>query len=162
MPFTPVHMGPGLLLKAGLPGAFSLMVFGWSQILIDLQPLYVLLTGQGVLHGFSHTFLGAVLIAPVAAVSGKYLGEMGLRLLRLAHFNPIGWRVALGSAFIGTLSHVLIDGIMHADMRPLTPFADHRFGYGLFSVDTLHLLCLASGVIGAAGWYLHRRFRNKA
>ena len=28
MPFTPLHMGPGLLVKALLQGSFSLMVFG--------------------------------------------------------------------------------------------------------------------------------------
>lgn len=32
MPFTPFHMGPGLLVKALLQGSFSLMVFGWTQI----------------------------------------------------------------------------------------------------------------------------------
>ncbi len=39
MPFTPFHMGPGLLIKAVLQGAFSLMVFGWAQIVMDIQPL---------------------------------------------------------------------------------------------------------------------------
>jgi hypothetical protein len=42
MPFTPFHMGPGLLMKVGLQGSFSLMVFGWTQVLIDLQPGAVL------------------------------------------------------------------------------------------------------------------------
>jgi drug/metabolite transporter (DMT)-like permease len=31
------------------------MVFGWAQIAMDLQPLIVLLAGEGRLHGFSHT-----------------------------------------------------------------------------------------------------------
>ena len=41
MPLTPYHMGPGMLLKAVLGGSFSLMVFGWTQIVTDLQPLAV-------------------------------------------------------------------------------------------------------------------------
>ena len=159
MPFTPLHMGPGLLVKACLQGAFSLMVFGWSQILIDLQPLYVILSGEGRLHGFSHTYLGAALIAPVAAVSGKYLGEIGLRLVDLQSFNPIRWPVSVASAFIGTFSHVLIDSIMHGDMQPLAPFSDHRYLLRLVSVDTLHLLCVASAIVGAVGWLLLRRSR---
>lgn len=57
MPFTPFHMGPGILLKALLQGSFSLMVFGWSQIVMDLQPLIAMLTGMGKLHGFTHTYL---------------------------------------------------------------------------------------------------------
>ncbi len=61
MPFTPLHMGPGLLIKAALQGSFSLMVFGWAQILMDLQPLFVMWSGAGRLHGFYHTYFGATL-----------------------------------------------------------------------------------------------------
>ena len=62
MPFTPFHMGPGILIKALLQGSFSLMVFGWAQILMDIQPLVALITSKGQLHGFSHTYIGASLI----------------------------------------------------------------------------------------------------
>jgi hypothetical protein len=44
MPFTPIHMGPGILIKAILQGSFSLMVFGWTQIVMDIQPLIVILS----------------------------------------------------------------------------------------------------------------------
>ncbi len=47
MPFTPIHMGPGILIKSILQGSFSLMVFGWAQIIMDTQPLVVMLTGEG-------------------------------------------------------------------------------------------------------------------
>ena len=160
MPFTPLHMGPGLLLKAALQGSFSLMVFGWAQILIDIQPLLVMLSGHGALHGFSHTYLGATPIALLAAWSGKYAGEFGLRVLRMPAYCPIGLRTALVSAFIGTYSHVAIDGIMHADMAPLAPFADERLLYGIVGVGTLHAFCLASAVLGAAGFFLVRRWRR--
>jgi len=59
VPFTPFHMGPGLLLKALLRGGFSLMVFGWAQIVIDVEPLVVLLTGGARLHGFTHSYARA-------------------------------------------------------------------------------------------------------
>ena len=101
-------MGPGLVVKACMQGTFSLMVFGWSQILIDIQPLVVLLTGKGELHGFSHTYIGATLIAVISALTGKYLGEIGLRIIRMPRYNPINWRVAFVSAFIRTYSHVFI------------------------------------------------------
>ncbi len=38
MPFTPIHMGSGILIKLMLQGSFSLMVFGWTQIVMDIQP----------------------------------------------------------------------------------------------------------------------------
>ena len=58
MPFTPLHMGPGIAVKAVMQRQFSLMVFGWSQIVIDLQPLFAMITGKGELHGFSRTYIG--------------------------------------------------------------------------------------------------------
>ena len=84
MPFTPFHMGIGIFTKSILQGSFSLMVFGWAQIVMDLQPLVVMLTGQGHLHGFSHTYLGATLLTILSAISGKYLSELGLLILRIS------------------------------------------------------------------------------
>ena len=81
MPFTPIHMGPGLFIKSILQGSFSLMVFGWTQIVMDIQPLLVLITGEGHLHGFSHTYIGATLIAIFSGLTGKYLSQFGLWLL---------------------------------------------------------------------------------
>ena len=121
MPFTPIHMGPGILIKAILQSSFSLMVFGWTQIVMDIQPLIVLISGEGHLHGFTHTYIGAILIAIFAALTGKYLSEFGLKTLRISeNENPISivWWVVFLSAFIGSFSHVLLDSIMHSDVRP--------------------------------------------
>ena len=101
MPFTPLHMGPGLAVKAVMQRKFSLLVFGWSQVVIDLQPLLAMTTGRVELHGFSHTLLGATLIGLLCGLSGKHLAEWGLRLLREPRHLPVRWRVAFGSAFIG-------------------------------------------------------------
>ncbi len=162
MPFTPLHMGPGLVIKACMQGSFSLMVFGWSQIVIAIQPLIVLLANKGELHGLSHTYAGATIIAVASAVSGKYLGEIGLRIMHMGNYNPICWRVAFISAFIGGYSHVFIDSIMHSDIRPLAPFSQQRIFFGVVSIDTLHILCVLSAVIGGAGFYLTERIRKNA
>ena len=161
MPFSPLHMGPGIVVKACLQGAFSLMVFGWSQILIDIQPLVVMLTERGELHGFSHTYIGASLIAIIAAPSGKYLGEIGLRIVRRPEYNPISWRVAIVSAFIGTYSHVFIDAIMHSDIEPFSPFSNQNAWHGVISVDTLHLVCVVSALVGGIAFWLIERIRKK-
>ena len=39
MPFTPIHLGPGAALKAIGGRHFSFMVFGGSQVLMDIEPL---------------------------------------------------------------------------------------------------------------------------
>ncbi len=160
MPFTPLHMGPGLIVKACMQGAFSLMVFGWTQILIDIQPLIVMISGKGELHGFSHTYIGATFIAIASALTGKYLGEIGLRIFRMQEYNPIGWRVAIVSAFIGGYSHVFIDSIMHSDITPLSPFSDRSVFYRFVNIDTLHILCIGSAVVGGVGFYMIERIRR--
>jgi len=80
-------MGPGLLFKALLPGGFSLLIFGWTQIPIDIQAVLVLLSGRGELHGMTHTYLGALILAPVAALSGKCLAGHPLQR-RARWFQP--------------------------------------------------------------------------
>ena len=37
-------MGPGILIKSLLQGSFSLLIFGFTQILMDLQPLFSIIT----------------------------------------------------------------------------------------------------------------------
>ncbi|MDC3332955.1 zinc dependent phospholipase C family protein [bacterium] len=150
MPFTPFHMGPGIVIKALLQGSFSLMVFGWAQIVMDIQPLFVMLTGNGHLHGFSHTYVGAILLAIFSALSGKYLSEMGLFVLGLnKHWQVnIAWWVSFLSAFIGTFSHVLLDSIMHADVQPFYPVSKNNPLLGLISVEALHKVCLYSALVG--------------
>jgi len=80
MPFTPFHMGPGIVFNAMLQGSFSLMVFGWAQVVMDIQPLIVLIIGEGHLHGFSYTFVSSTLLAIFSALSGKYLSEPSLSI----------------------------------------------------------------------------------
>ncbi|MBI2309252.1 MAG: hypothetical protein HYU78_18325 [Rhodocyclales bacterium] len=153
MPFTPFHMGPGLLVKALLQGSFSLMVFGWAQIIMDIQPLVVLLTGEGHLHGFSHTYIGATLIGIGSALTGKYAAEFGLRFTGQARHLPISWPVAIISAFIGSLSHVLLDSVMHADVEPFSPFTLTNPFLGFLSVEVLHKFCLYSGLLGVGLYF---------
>lgn len=168
MPFTPLHMGPGLLIKGLLQTGFSLMVFGWAQIVMDLQPLVAILTGEGKLHGFSHTYGGATLLSVFAAVSGKYLGQLGLYLLKVwaPERVQIRWPIALFSAVVGTYSHVLIDSVMHADMEPFFPAWAANPLLGVISIDTLHKVCLYTGLFGlvlyGVGMLRYKRLKAEA
>ena len=164
MPFTPFHMGPGIFIKALLQGSFSLMVFGWAQIVMDIQPLFVLITGEGHLHGFSHTYFGATLLAVFSALSGKYLSEIGLKIIGVSNnSNPVKivWRVAFVSAFIGTYSHVALDSIMHSDVQPYYPFSLENEVLGLITVPQLHQLCIYSALVGAIIYYSVQYVRKK-
>ncbi len=156
MPFTPIHMGPGILVKALLQSSFSLLVFGWTQIVMDVQPLVVMLTGEGHLHGFTHTYIGAILLAIFSALTGKYLSEVGLRILGLAEDGPITilWWVSFLSAFIGSFSHVFLDSIMHTDVEPFYPLTLTNRFHGLVTIPALHKICMYSGLAGAIIYYM--------
>ena len=157
MPFTPLHMGPGIAIKAAMQRRFSLVVFGGSQVVIDLQPLLVMVRQHGELHGFSHTFAGATLIGLLCGLAGKPLGEWFLRLVREPGHLPITWRVSFASAFIGTYSHILIDSIMHTDVLPLMPLSAASPLHAIISIEALHVLCVLAAVVGGAAYFLVSR-----
>jgi len=142
------------------------MIFGWSQILIDLQPLIVMLSGKGHLHGFTHTFVGATAIALAAALTGKYLAPIGLSILHIGNelTKYISWKVAFVSAFIGTYSHVALDSIMHADLQPFAPLTNVNPMLGLIPLSHLYDLCAYSGAVGALAYFVTNFFvaRKKA
>jgi hypothetical protein len=159
MPFTPFHMGPGLAVKAGMGRRMSLMVFGFSQVAIDIEPLIRLIRGDAVVHGFTHTFVGATLIGAASVLLGRPVCQ-----LLLDHWRPpesagfesfvrgpavISWPAAAWGAFIGTYSHVVLDAIMHADTRPLAPFSDANAFLGLLAAGAMHFWCAMSGAAGA-------------
>ena len=167
MPVTPVHMGPGLLLKAVMRGAFSLIVFGYAQVLIDLQPLAALITGRGVLHGWTHTWLGAVVIGCFAAATGRPLTNAALRLVRGGARSrlTVSWPVALTSGLIGTLSHVALDSLIYPDMHALWPWSQAQPWLGAATSGQVYGACFAGGVLGAVlyiglNWRRARRPRD--
>lgn len=163
MPFTPYHMGPGILVKALLRGSFSLMVFGWTQVIMDAQPLAVMLTNQGTLHGFTHTYAAAVVIALLAAVTGKYLAQAALRLggRRNLRGMTVPWAVAFASAFIGSLSHVALDSLIYADIRPFAPVSQANPSLGFVSPSTLYDLSALSGIVGAVLFFAVTLLRSR-
>lgn len=141
-------------------------MFGWTQIVMDIQPLIVLISGQGHLHGFTHTYIGATLIAMFAGATGKYLSEFGLKILGISNRqNPITirWWVVFLSAFVGSFSHVLLDSLMHSDLEPFFPVTLDNPFLGLMTVTALHKLCLYSGLLGAAIYYgVNWRLKRKS
>lgn len=164
MPVTPFHVGPGTLVKVVLREKFSLTIFGFAQIVIDLQPLIAMLGADIELHGFTHTYLGATLIAAISSILGKPLCEYGLRLWNqdmplseshpLWHFpEKISWTVVTSSALIGTYSHVLLDCIMHAEIEPFYPLAIRNQLFGLVGMEELHKLCAYAGLLGFIGYF---------
>lgn len=119
MPFNPYHFGAGALAKSIAPKHFSFTPFVVSNVLIDAEPLARMLglLEDTILHGPTHTFPGAVAIAALTLPAVR-LWDRTAAALRLTGLRPPAvptWMV-LTSALIGTVSHVILDSWMHADM----------------------------------------------
>lgn len=154
MPFTPFHLGPGAAFKAIGGRHFSFLVFGGSQVLMDIEPLVRILRNDAVLHGYTHTLAGALAIGGLAAVTGKPISEWVLR-------KRMTWTAACAGAFIGTFSHIVFDAVMHADMRPWWPLANGNGLLHAIDIEQLHMACLALGLLGLAGIAARALFRRE-
>lgn len=147
MPFTPFHFGIGALVKSVSPGkAFSFQVFALSQVLIDIQPGLGLFLGWDELHGWTHTYAGALVIA--SATTATWWIWMRVRP---KHFDngPVRSFAISVSAFFGTLSHVWLDSQFHAEMANLTPdmLKLWRTPGAMAQIETACLLACVSALV---------------
>jgi membrane-bound metal-dependent hydrolase YbcI (DUF457 family) len=145
MPITPFHFGLGMLVKPALRSRFSLWTFILSQILVDLETLWNIIRQVPRLHGFFHSFLGSLIPGMAAAF-----------ILRAIHPSS-SLPTLLFSSLIGVWSHVVLDGIMHADVTPFFPFSTANPLLHLCSLTTLHLGLVVSGVAGSVWWLMENR-----
>jgi membrane-bound metal-dependent hydrolase YbcI (DUF457 family) len=150
MPFTPFHFGPGLAL-AGASRWIDFWAFCAANVLIDLESGWHLWRHEFPVHRFFHSFLGATLVivpaaalALLAAVTARRIG-----LVRGPRRTSASARAAtiIGAA-LGAWSHVVLDAIMHGDMRPLAPWSATNPLLGLLSLEQLHNACLVAGAAG--------------
>jgi membrane-bound metal-dependent hydrolase YbcI (DUF457 family) len=148
MPFTPFHFGPGLAL-AGASRWIDFWAFCAANVLIDLESGWHLWRHEFPVHRFFHSFLGATLVILPAAM----LALLATRIARRAGLargpRP---KASLAGAIIGAAagawSHVLLDAIMHDDMKPLAPWSAANPLLGLLSLEQLHNACLVAGAAG--------------
>jgi len=155
MPLTPFHFGPGAVVKAVFPRRFSFSIFCAAQVITDLEPGYFLLRHEYPVHRWAHTFLGATGVAVLTVlIAGPFVRWFHRQLAEKTN-GPFGkwlevtdlsWTGMMGSALVGTLSHVLLDSFMHSDARPFAPFTSANPFLGVVSLGALHWGCVACGL----------------
>jgi hypothetical protein len=149
MPFTPFHFGAGAAAHAAAPQRLSFLAFCAANVVTDCEPAWYLLHHQWPVHRFLHTFVGA-------NVSALFTIGVFLLLQRLARRvplpDPFDWQalrwpaVALG-AFVGSYSHIVLDGLNHYDMHPFAPFTRANPMLGGMSRHRVEALCLLLGAL---------------
>lgn len=108
MPLTPLHLAAGLPLKKYV----SIKSFIIANVLIDLEVgvgMFFYMDQLGYsLHRGMHTFGGATVAVIVTMFIGiPYKGKV------------LPW---LYGALLGAYSHILLDALVHSDVRPFAPF----------------------------------------
>ena len=153
MPATPFHLGPGVLIKAAAPRQFSMAAYSLAQVVIDVESGYYMLRGEYPVHRQAHTFLLGGLIGLLCGLIVSRVGGWWARprdVVPEALAAEFRMPVAVVSGIFGGIFHSVLDGIMHADIRPFRPFTDANPLYGLVSIRTLYLFCTITGLVGAA------------
>lgn len=153
MPFTPFHFGPGLLIKGMIPARFSLSTYALANVAMDVEPLYHILRDDALLHGATHTLIGAGLIGIATALWGRLAIRRAWRLYEHWSANAgasfeITAAQAWTGALLGTFSHVLMDAVMHTDMRPFLPLTDANPWLHVSWTEHVYLGCVLAGMVG--------------
>ena len=156
MPFTPFHFGPGLLFKSLAPQGVSWCGFVASQVLIDCETAYYLTRHEYPLHRVFHGFVGATIAGLASSLAMlvivKAMRSWNDELDSLIEYYPalsdeFGARAIVIGGVLGGLSHTVLDGIMHSDVRPFAPFSNLNPFLGLLDFETLHYGCILAGIL---------------
>ena len=165
MPVTPFHFGPGLLLHAIAPRRVSFMAFCAANVAIDVESLVNLVRGIDPVHAFFHSVVGATLagVATAAAMLGAWVLGRRLRLPNLFGWLDLTPAAIAAGSLLGAWSHVVLDAIMHPDLRPFAPFDPANPLLHAVSLGLLHGGCVAAAGLGMLLLALRRlRDRPKA
>lgn len=172
MPYTPLHMGPGMIVKAMVPRHFSIIAFGITQVLVDLEVLWNMERHNTPLHTFFHTYLGVSLIVFIAIPLGKTLSTSIRRI-----WNFVGkyvssfdmkvpeqttWTATILGASIGAYSHILFDSFYHLDIEPFQPWSDANPCKGIINPFNMEIVFNLLFIIGLLWFVIGEILRKRA
>jgi hypothetical protein len=159
-----------MAVKAVIPRYFSIVVFGLTQITLDLEAAWHMSRHEYPFHTFWHTYFGASLVAVGLTVLGKPASQWVKTawncIAAKCHYailtvsTPTTWTASFSGAMIGTYSHILLDSLFHPDMEPLQPWSPANRFHGVVEPHGIELLCIVLGVVGLV-WFFGRESKIK-
>ncbi len=131
MPITPLHLGILAPLNHFLPGKVSNLSFILVTLWLDASAIgyYAFGLEMGEFHGpETHSFIAATAIAGMVSIPGfiYYL----LKMLFTGISNEKEAMAWLLGSYLGGLSHILLDAMVHSEMFPFHPLAGNPFYWG--------------------------------
>ena len=128
MPFTPLHLGPALLIGLLLFPILDLPALVVSSVILDVEPVYLLFQPHEYLHGFFHTYLGASIIAvPLAAIVIFSRRPLNRIAAVFGLTQGSSFRKVLLTSLFGVYFHIFLDSFLYPDIRPFYPLTMNPF-----------------------------------
>jgi len=153
MPLTPFHIGPALLLGLIFFKYLDFPTFMLANVIIDIEPILVLLLDLNYpLHGFLHSFLGGTIVGFFLAwIMNKIRDDLS----PLLRFFKIEQKSSFKSILITSLSgiyiHILLDSMVHMDIKPFYPLDLNPFLSGStliwLEIDMLSMWSFIGGLL---------------
>ena len=169
MPFTPFHLGPGLLFGLLFLSYIDFPTFLLANVIVDVEPFLVLYFNlQYSLHGFLHSFLGGTLIAFLLAIVMSKLRNSFSPLMSFFRLEQkTSFKSILLASLFGIYLHILLDSRLYQDIKPFYPFDFNPFlsrsmFIGFFEIYGLCILSfIGGGVIYIIKLFTLRRTPKK-
>jgi membrane-bound metal-dependent hydrolase YbcI (DUF457 family) len=120
MPFTPVHLGFAIFIFSILPfvDPIALLI---GTIIIDVEPIFYLITGIGQMHGIMHSTLGVI----VFFIPTSFISWLCYKFLKLDRYLPkYKIYISLLSGILGLFSHIFFDAILYSEIMFFYPFSN--------------------------------------
>ena len=164
LPFTPFHLGPALCLGIPLRNYIHTPTFILANVILDIEPLLVLVTGLNYpLHGYLHTLIASLVLGVAFGLFMFFLERTmhpiysTLLLEPEASFKKTHFVVA---GVLGTSLHVLFDSPLYSDIKPFYPLNVNPL-FGSVSSSEIYLISVGMGVLGIIFYSLLLLFRVK-
>lgn len=131
MPITPLHLGILAPINHWLPGKVSNLSFWLVTLWLDASAIacYALGLEMGEFHGpETHSFIAAMAIAGIVSILGMFVISLK-HLWENVNIGPQVFAWLLG-AYLGGLTHILLDAMVHSEMLPIHPLPGNPFYWG--------------------------------
>ncbi len=163
MPFTPFHLGPGLLISLIFLSFIDIPTFLIASVIIDVEPFLVLIFHLNYpLHGFFHSFLGGFIVAVLLSMVMSKIRRYFTPLLTFFKIEQsISFKKILFSSICAIFLHILLDSPIYLDIRPFFPFEFNPFYRSTFMPGLIEYLICVWCFVGAILVYIIKLIQYK-
>ena len=163
LPFTPYHLGPGLLFGLLFFSYLDLPTFLVASVIVDIEPLVVLsLNLSYPLHGCLHTFLGGAIVAFLLALAMSTIRGTLTPLMSFFKLEQTtSFKGILLASLFGIYLHILLDSPLYSDIRPFYPIESNPLqGHSMLIGFAIYAFCVACFIAGGIVYVARLLFRK--